>query len=1647
MSKKTKYFYATIATAVVASSVTTVAPTETKANTIFPDVKSTSYYFDAVKSLSERNIISGYPNGNFGPNDYVTRGQAAKIIAGVLGLDTKNVKNPKFTDVSTNHPYYGVIAALQNEGIINGTGNGKFQPNDPIKRNHMAKIISIAFDIKASKNNLLPFKDVNRNYENYIAGLYEYGITSGTTATTFAGDASVTRGELAVFIHRAEDIGQEITIENVTSNGIQTEFGNYPIASSLYSIFNSTNADALKGAVVKATIKDGKITKISSLTLNSAGTASQSIVLDGAGSTLDGNLFVNADNIQLKNLKVQGQIKLSDKVANSFIAENVESTGELVIEEGKTSPVASLNLMVANTSTGPKIELKQSKVSGIDTKRNNVQLNSDTKIPYVNVSALVSSIEINSDVDKVTVDVSVNIEIKGSANIAELSVDQASEIALNIAGDIKKLLVENKNSKVEIGVNLSINQLIVPNDSDAASIVKNFDAIKHKIEEILNDSGQVVSQPGNNTGGSSDVGNPGNSNKNFNLSIMHTNDTHASLDNAAKTVTAVKEVRAEKPDALLLNAGDVFSGSLYFNEFQGQADLKMMNLMGYDAMTFGNHEFDLGSSEEGHQALVDFIEGASFPFVSANVNFAADEKFTGLFSDLVSSEPENGKIYNGIIKEINGEKVGIFGLTTQETEDLSSPGKITFENYKEEAEKAVKAFEGMGVDKIIAITHIGYNDNAAVDNDLTLAKEVEGIDVIVGGHSHTTLKAPVLVDNDETPTVIVQAGSSNANLGLLDIEFDKNGVVVSQAGELIAIGSQVEDAEAKILLEPYKEQVDALAQQEIGVSTEVTLENPRGDEGESVRKNETILGNLITDGMLSKAKKATDKNVIMALQNGGGIRSSIDAGPITIGEVITVLPFGNTLAVMDVTGAELKEAFEISFGKYPKENGGFLHVAGAKVEYDSTKTAGERVVSIQYQDSEGTYVDIQDSETYTIATNAFTAQGGDGYDVFKEAYDEGRVTDLGLSDWENFAEHLKSLDSIPTEIEGRIVDVADKVLDPGTKPELYNSNPENFIVSQIARYDSGQGPTGTEIMAYDAALKLAFVTNGALSGYDILSFADIKSGEFTQVDSEKRVLLADYGISGVSDITSIASHPTKDLIAISAVSENKTDNGYIVFATKDGKYVNHVEVGALPDMVTFTPDGTKAIVANEGEPADDYSVDPEGSISIIDVETFEETTLTFTETLLDDKVRVNSQGTILQQLEPEYVTVSADSKTAYVSLQENNAIATINLETMKIESVKGLGVKDYSIAGNEVDALNDKTIKLEKQPVLSFFMPDAIDTIEVGGKTYIITPNEGDVRDWDAYSEEISVEDIISEIQLNADHYEGYTQDELDAFVAGGGLQALADGKLKLTKENGMNAETGKYEALYGFGGRSFSIFDAATMELVFDSGNDFEAFMAEKTPEYFNTTNDEIKVDNRSDDKGPEPETAIIGEIDGTKYSFIALERFGGIAVYDLSEINSPKFVTVISSRNFNVDGSLEDDIAAEDVADVGGDVSPEGLVFISAEESPTGKALLVATHEISGTVAVYELGKGTGVLAASEFSGTSEESKVHFGNVKVSVDNLERLGNAVIKGNLTLIGSLKDSFSISNVKVEGDLDLTNLVDGSELDISDVEVSGETTF
>ena len=525
----------------------------------------------------------------------------------------------------------------------------------------------------------------------------------------------------------------------------------------------------------------------------------------------------------------------------------------------------------------------------------------------------------------------------------------------------------------------------------------------------------------------------GTSDENYSLSVMHMNDTHARVENYPSMISAIDEFRGTNPDALLVNAGDVFSGTLYFNEFEGQADLALMNLMNIDAMVFGNHEFDLGDSDEGHQALADFIDGANFPFLGTNADFSKDDKLKGYESkETLAEDPEDGKIYETIVKEINGEKVGIFGLTTEDTKNISSPNNVDFSDFITAAEEAVQAFEDAGINKVMAVNHLGFDSAPDIGNDMRLAAEVPGIDIIVGGHSHTEIPKPQVVEkdekgNDKAPTVIVQGGQYAENLGTLNVEFDADGEIVSHNGELLAMENYEDDEEALKVMQEYKDQVDKIANEETGAVAVTALENPRHGEGDemSVRANETRLGNLVTDAMLAKAQEKFPEAVI-AFQNGGGIRTSIDQGPITTGEVISVLPFGNNPVIAELSGAEIKELLEHAVRQAPEENGGFLHVSGMKYYYDSKKEAGNRVVKM-YVDKDGELTEIKLDKMYQVTTNGFTGQGGDGFETFAKAFADGRVRDIGEEDWQQLIDYMVEDrylgGTVDPEIEGRITDL------------------------------------------------------------------------------------------------------------------------------------------------------------------------------------------------------------------------------------------------------------------------------------------------------------------------------------------------------------------------------------------------------------------------------------------------------------------------------------------------------------------------------------------------------------------------------------------------------------------------------------------------
>lgn len=498
--------------------------------------------------------------------------------------------------------------------------------------------------------------------------------------------------------------------------------------------------------------------------------------------------------------------------------------------------------------------------------------------------------------------------------------------------------------------------------------------------------------------------------KPFAFTIMHTNDTHAHLDNAARRITAIENIRKKTKHSILLDAGDVFSGTLFFNKYLGQADLQFMNQARYDAMVPGNHEFD-----KGPKPFADFVKNAKFPIVSSNIVYNKEPELKNLFKGGVGKNAKGGGIYEAIILNVGGEKVGIFGLTTEETAILANPGKnIVFENAKTKAQQAVNLLKKEDVNKIIALSHLGYK------YDVELGEQVKGIDVIVGGHSHIKLEEPVALHVKEEPTIIVQANEYSKFLGRVDVYFDEKGVLEDWRGQLIDLDAVdgnknyviPSNQKAQALYEELKKPLDEMKAEIVG-KTKVFLDGER----QNVRTKETNLGNFVADGMLAKAQESTTATI--AIQNGGGIRSSINEGNISMGDVLTVMPFANTLVTLELTGAEIIEALENGVSKVEEQAGRFPQVAGMKFTYDPKKPAGSRIVDVQVKTDKG-FAPIDKTAKYIVATNAYMADGGDGYTVFKKAKEEGRMTELFIPDYQVFIDYLQKFDAVEPKGEGRI---------------------------------------------------------------------------------------------------------------------------------------------------------------------------------------------------------------------------------------------------------------------------------------------------------------------------------------------------------------------------------------------------------------------------------------------------------------------------------------------------------------------------------------------------------------------------------------------------------------------------------------------------
>ncbi|MCZ8528972.1 choice-of-anchor I family protein [Alteromonas sp. PRIM-21] len=523
--------------------------------------------------------------------------------------------------------------------------------------------------------------------------------------------------------------------------------------------------------------------------------------------------------------------------------------------------------------------------------------------------------------------------------------------------------------------------------------------------------------------------------------------------------------------------------------------------------------------------------------------------------------------------------------------------------------------------------------------------------------------------------------------------------------------------------------------------------------------------------------------------------------------------------------------------------------------------------------------------------------------------------------------------------------------------------------------------TAAEIVQYHSDTSTIYATNGETNTIAVIDASGVSTATMsdpintTTLTPTTIALPADINGVALGSLTSIAI--SGDLMAVAVPADVKTDNGYVLFYngldSSAPVFLDSVEVGALPDMVTFTPDGGKVLVANEGEPSDDYTVDPEGSITVINILASGEpeetgTTVGFS-ALNGSEAELMAQGmmfpnpagrtingtaitsTVAKDLEPEYITATND--VAYVSLQENNGLAVLDLEELTVDVV-GLGAKSW--AGLNIDIQENDAVSFGQYSGLyGVYQPDTIANFTWKDATFIVTANEGDAReyffeaadeaactaaggvDFDeddgclAYTDEVKVEDLTAA-----------ANSELAMLQATGEADDL-----RVTSAMGDADGDGEYDAAYAYGARSFTIWDQNGL-VVYDSGDDFERITASVHGAQFNNGDDENASDSRSENKGPEPEALTVGQVGDRTYAFIGTERMGGIFVYDVTNPYDVQFAEYVINRDLT-EGLTSDDVI--------GDLAPESLVFVSAEDSPSGVPLLVVGNEVSGTVSVWQI------------------------------------------------------------------------------------------
>lgn len=599
--------------------------------------------------------------------------------------------------------------------------------------------------------------------------------------------------------------------------------------------------------------------------------------------------------------------------------------------------------------------------------------------------------------------------------------------------------------------------------------------------------------------------------------------------------------------------------------------------------------------------------------------------------------------------------------------------------------------------------------------------------------------------------------------------------------------------------------------------------------------------------------------------------------------------------------------------------------------------------------------------------------------------------------------------------------------------------PDQLTMTKIAGYSTGATPNAdggiAEIVQYNSDNRSFYVVNGSTTpasleivalpstGYGSTPLALTKSAS---VDIEA-LLAANVPGFTYGDLTSVAVDTAKDRIYATVQESTFNAAGLIVALSYDGGFLTSYPAGVQPDMVAVAPGGRYVVSADEGEPRDGVAAnDPAGTVTVVDTDTNAVTHVGFADTSkIDDAAHIRGverdsatnlmiardKSAAVTDFEPEYVTIVGTK--AYVTLQENNAIATVDLAPAALVSVDGLGAKDVSAAGKEADLLRDASVDIDNYLAKMLYMPDGVASYSTGGKTYLFTANEGDVAEY-----------IDNSILAN----------EIAPYLTDAAAQTFWAGVT--TNAGDVAADMSDLSVPYFYGARSFSVWDAADLSQVYDSGSDFEKITAERLPSYFNISNDKYKAsdfDKRSGKKGPEPENVEVGRVGDKTFAFVGLERIGGVMTYDITDPTKPTFVNYVNTREF--------------VSSLGGDNSPEGLDFIPAQQSPTGKALLLASFEVGGTVAVYEIGADPRVTAKVSLSvanttygqpatvrvAVSTDGSPVAGQVEVLVDGT-KVATAILSSGLATV-KLPKSLSAGAHRVEarylGD-DFTSAATGS---------------